>query len=95
MRRIRPAITLFLLAPLVAEFLLGNRPIVLLPALLILAPMYGGGALLIREVASECLLEDGIGRGQNQDGRPATSAGPVLLGIATRRTASRKSAGPG
>jgi hypothetical protein len=50
-RRIRPAITLFLLAPLVAEFLLGNLPIILLPALLILAPMYGGGALLIREVA--------------------------------------------
>ncbi len=51
MRRIRPAITLFLLAPLVAEFLLGDLPINLLPALLILAPMYGGGALLIREVA--------------------------------------------
>jgi hypothetical protein len=50
-RRIRPAITLFLLAPLVAEFLLGDLPINLLPALLILAPMYGGGALLIREVA--------------------------------------------
>ena len=51
MRRIRPAITLFLLAPLVAEFLLGNLPIILLPALLVLAPMYGGGALLIRELA--------------------------------------------
>ena len=50
MRRVRPAITLFLLAPLVAEFLLGDLPINLLPALLILAPMYGGGALLIREV---------------------------------------------
>jgi hypothetical protein len=50
-RRIRPAITLFLLAPLVAEFLLGDLPIILLPALLVLAPMYGGGALLIREVA--------------------------------------------
>jgi hypothetical protein len=49
-RRVRPAITLFLLAPLVAEFLLGDLPINLLPALLILAPMYGGGALLIREV---------------------------------------------
>ena len=51
MRRIRPAITLFLLAPLVAEFLLGDLPIILLPALLVLAPMYGGGALLIRELA--------------------------------------------
>jgi len=35
-RRVRPAITLFLLAPLVAEFLLGDLPINLLPALLIL-----------------------------------------------------------
>ena len=36
-------------APLVAEFLLGNLPVKLLPALIVLAPMYGGGALLIRE----------------------------------------------
>ena len=34
-----------------AEFLLGNLPIKLLPALIVLAPMYGGGALLIREMA--------------------------------------------
>jgi len=46
---IKPAIGLFFLAPLVAEFLLGNLPIKLLPALIVLAPMYGGGALLIRE----------------------------------------------
>jgi hypothetical protein len=38
-------------APLVAEYLLGDLPIKLLPALIVLAPMYGGGALLIREVA--------------------------------------------
>lgn len=44
-----PAIGLFFLAPLVAEFLLGNLPIQLLPALVVLAPSYGGGALLIRE----------------------------------------------
>jgi hypothetical protein len=49
MRRIAPAAGLFLLAPLVAEFLLGNLPITLIGALLVLAPMYGGGALLIRE----------------------------------------------
>ena len=46
---VKPAIGLFFLAPLVAEFLLGNLPIKLLPALAMLAPMYGGGALLIRE----------------------------------------------
>jgi hypothetical protein len=49
-RGIWPALALFFLAPLVAEFLLGNLPVKLLPALVLLAPMYGGGALLIREV---------------------------------------------
>ncbi|HWA87631.1 MAG TPA: hypothetical protein VG710_15485 [Opitutus sp.] len=46
-----PAIALFFLSPLVAEFLLGNLPITFLPALVLLAPLYGGGALLIRESA--------------------------------------------
>src|SRR4051794_36508679 len=49
MRRVAPAIKLFFIAPLVAEFLLGNLPIKMLPALVVLAPMYGGGAVLIRE----------------------------------------------
>jgi hypothetical protein len=40
---------LFLLAPLVGEFLLGNLPITSVGLLLLLAPLYGGGALLIRE----------------------------------------------
>ncbi len=48
-RGIWPAVGLIFVAPLVAEFLLGNLPIKLLPALIVLAPMYGGGALLIRE----------------------------------------------
>ena len=48
-RTIKPAIALFFVAPLVAEFLLGNLPIKLLPALVMLGPLYGGGALLIRE----------------------------------------------
>jgi len=49
-RRIAPAVGLFFLAPLVAEFLLGNLPITFLFAVVALAPMYGGGALLIREL---------------------------------------------
>src|SRR5580692_9777055 len=49
-RRIAPAVGLFFLAPLIAEFLLGDLPINLLAALVLLAPMYGGGALLIREI---------------------------------------------
>lgn len=51
MRGVLPAFTLFLVAPpLVAEFLLGNLPITWLFTLVLLAPMYGGGVLLIREV---------------------------------------------
>jgi hypothetical protein len=49
-RRLAPVFTLFFLAPLIAEFFLGDFPIVLLPLIVVLAPMYGGGALLIREV---------------------------------------------
>lgn len=50
MRRTLPAIGLFLLAPLVAEYLLGDLPLTALSALVVLAPMYGGASLLIREV---------------------------------------------
>lgn len=50
MRRALPAIGLFFIAPLVAEYLLGDLPLTMLGALVVLAPMYGGGALLIREV---------------------------------------------
>ncbi|WP_433444822.1 hypothetical protein [Nonomuraea sp. CA-141351] len=50
MRRILPAIGLFFLSPLIAEYLLGDLPITALYALVALAPMYGGASLLIREV---------------------------------------------
>ena len=49
-RRILPAIGLFFLAPFISEYLLGDFPLTKIGYLLILAPMYGGGALLIREV---------------------------------------------
>ena len=49
LRRVAPAIGLFFVAPLVAEFLLGNMTIKMLGMLAILAPVYGGAALLIRE----------------------------------------------
>ena len=44
------ALSLLVLAPLVAEYLLGNVSVRLLIGLPFLIPMYGGGALLIREV---------------------------------------------
>lgn len=47
--RLAPALGLFFLAPLIGEFLLGNLPITWLWVLLVLAPLYGGGTLLIRE----------------------------------------------
>lgn len=50
-QRIAPAFGLFLLSPLIGEFLLGNLPVTMLFALITLAPLYGGGALLIRELA--------------------------------------------
>jgi hypothetical protein len=50
LERNAPAVALFFLAPLVGEFLLGNMAIDALPGLLVLAPMYGGAAVLIREV---------------------------------------------
>ncbi len=49
-RSILAAVTLFFLAPLVAEYLLGDFPATFLSPLLPLAPLYGGGALLIREL---------------------------------------------
>jgi hypothetical protein len=74
-RSIPAALTLFSLAPIVAEFLLGDFSIAWLPLIVILAPMYGGGALLIREATRRtgrgwpttlllgcayCLIEEGF-----------------------------------
>jgi hypothetical protein len=50
-RNILAVITLFFVAPLVAEYLLGDLPLKLLTALIVLAPAYGGAAVLIRETA--------------------------------------------
>ena len=49
-RSIPAAIALFFTAPLVAVFFLGNLSRSALPGLLALAPMYGAGALIIREL---------------------------------------------
>jgi hypothetical protein len=50
MRRYLPVFALFLLAPLVAEVLFGATPVSRLGGLVVVAPLYGGGALLIREL---------------------------------------------
>lgn len=46
---VRPALALFVLSPFVAEFLLGTIGIDQVVTGLVLAPLYGGGALLVRE----------------------------------------------
>jgi hypothetical protein len=51
MRRFLSVTALLLLAPLVGEYLLGNLSVRMLPALPLLVPLYGCGALLVREVA--------------------------------------------
>ncbi|MCW3846315.1 hypothetical protein OF829_03620 [Sphingomonas sp. LB-2] len=51
LRRILPVISLWLLSPLVAEYLLGSMPVSLIGALPVMAAMYGSAALLIREGA--------------------------------------------
>lgn len=50
-RAIILAISLVLLAPLVGEWLLGNQSITGLGGIVLLAPLYGCGALLIRDVS--------------------------------------------
>ncbi len=45
-----PVFTLALLAPFIAEFLLGATPISRLEGFVVLALLYGGGAVLIREL---------------------------------------------
>lgn len=51
LQRVAPPLGLLLLAPWVGEFLLGNKPFTALPELMLLVPMYGGGALFVREAA--------------------------------------------
>ncbi|MEV6242106.1 hypothetical protein [Lentzea sp. NPDC051838] len=45
-----PVLGLFFLAPFVGEFLLGNIPITDMALGLLLAPLYGSGAILVREL---------------------------------------------
>ena len=50
-RRIAPALVLVFLAPFVGEVLLGNTPLRLIGVYLLVLPMYGFGALFIRELS--------------------------------------------
>lgn len=54
--RLLPAIVLFVLSPLVGEFLLGNLSITMLWILPMIALLYGCGAVIIRETARRLQL---------------------------------------
>ncbi|WP_327000817.1 hypothetical protein OHA72_37595 [Dactylosporangium sp. NBC_01737] len=49
--RLAPIVSLALFAPWVAEYLVGSHTVVDLPLIVFLVPLYGGGALLVRELA--------------------------------------------
>jgi hypothetical protein len=51
MRRLVPVLTLFILSPFLAEVLFGATPLSNLAALVVVMPLYGGGAVLVRELA--------------------------------------------
>jgi uncharacterized membrane protein SirB2 len=50
-RRLPAVLSLFVLSPLVAEYLLGSLPVAMIGILPVMALMYGSAAVLIREVA--------------------------------------------
>ena len=77
-RRFILAISLFVLSPLVAEYLLGNVAIDAIAPGIFLGPMYGGGALLVREAARH------HGRGWPTMFLLALAYGVVEEGLATQ-----------
>jgi hypothetical protein len=87
MRRVAPAFALFFLSPLVAEFLLGDFTLAALPVLFFVAPLYGGGALLIREVARR------TGRGWPAIALLALAYGVLEEGVFTQSLFNRDYAG--
>jgi hypothetical protein len=51
LKKITPVLVLFVLSPLVAEYLSGSMSLAQIGQMLLFVPFYGGGAVLIREVA--------------------------------------------
>ncbi|GAA1872023.1 hypothetical protein [Asanoa iriomotensis] len=73
--RFWPVLVLLVLAPWVGEYLLGNVPVQRLPLLPFLVPLYGCGALLVREVARR------TGRGWPSIFLLATAYGVIEAGL--------------
>lgn len=51
MKRLWPVFTLYLLSPLIAEYLSGSMSMAQLGGLLLMVPFYGSGAVLVREIS--------------------------------------------
>lgn len=51
MKRLAPVLVLFVLSPLVAEFLSGSTSLAGFATMLVFLPLYGFGAILVREIA--------------------------------------------
>jgi len=77
-RRLSPVLSLFFLAPLIAEYLLGSLPMSLIGILPLMALMYGSGAILIREFVR------GSGRGWASIVLLATAYGFIEEGLVTQ-----------
>jgi len=78
MRRLFAVVSLFLLSPLIGEYLLGSLPVSMIAILPLMAAMYGSGALLIREVVRR------TGRGWPSIVLLATAYGFIEEGFVTQ-----------
>ncbi len=76
--RLLAVLSLTILSPLVAEYLLGSLPVAMLPILPVMMLMYGTGAVLIREITRH------IGRGWPSLILLATAYGFIEEGLVTQ-----------
>ena len=77
-RRLPAALSLFVLSPLIAEYLLGSMPMAMIALLPLMAAMYGSGAVLIREAVRRA------GRGWPSMILLATAYGLIEEGFVTQ-----------
>jgi hypothetical protein len=93
---ILPAFTLFIMSPLIAEVLLGATPLTHIGGLVIVAPFYGCGVLLIRELVRRrtpswwpvvlsgfayMLVEEGLKRGYTPDANHKRAVTSLVIRI--------------
>src|SRR5256885_289548 len=82
--RFAPVLSLFVLTPLVAEYLLGSLPMSMIAILPLMAALYGSAALLIREIARRI----GGGWGSADMVAPVMASPGQLIGAALAAVAA-------